>query len=124
MREHHNITASAIVRDLACIVSGDDKGAPLPLPMGWIEQELGTRLRCGGGMRTTTTTAANNQMMTMTTASMGRVPRVIPLIRCAHCQARHLQIGRSRVGGEYILRIPGNVVVANEGSSHGGRRRR
>ena len=124
MREHHHITTSIIVRDLAGIVSGDDKGVPLPLSMGWIKQELGTHLHRGKAMRTTITVAANYQMMTIMTTLTGRVPRVIPLIRRARRQARRLKIGRSCVGGEYILRNMGDVIVDNKGGHHGGRRRR
>ncbi len=77
MREHHHITTSTIVRDLAGIVSGNNEGVPLPLLMGWIKQELGTCSHCSKGMRTTMTTAANYPMMTMMTMMMmlmGHVP--------------------------------------------------
>jgi hypothetical protein len=73
VREHHHITTSIIVRDLAGIVSGDDKGVPLPLSMGWIKQELGTRLHHGKGMQTTKMMAASYQTMTMMTTLTGHV---------------------------------------------------
>jgi hypothetical protein len=74
VREHHHISASAIVRNLVSIVLGDDEDVPLPLLMRWIKQELGTRSRHGKGMRTTMTMAANYQMMTMMMKLTGLVP--------------------------------------------------
>ncbi len=74
MREHHHITTSAIVRDLAGIVSGDDEGVPLPLSMGWIKRELGTHLCRGKGMRTIMMTAADYQTMAMMITLAGRIP--------------------------------------------------
>jgi hypothetical protein len=45
MREHHHITASSIVRDLAGIVLGNNESVPSPLSMGWIKRELGGHVR-------------------------------------------------------------------------------
>jgi hypothetical protein len=76
MREHHHITTSAIVRDFAGIVSGDDEGVLSPLLMGWIKRELGTRFRRDKGMWTTTTMAANYQTMMMMSTLTRRIPKL------------------------------------------------